>query len=578
MYNTEREREYGLIPYIGTCTQITFALLGFCTTELCSNGGLQCRFFVEYDATKCSILCLPCAQFRLCAEAQPSILFSMWRSTLMRCVSPMTRTRVAHSSTRIESDAFGELEVPSSALYGAQTKRSMINFAIGGEQARMPLPVIRAFGVLKKCAAKYNLSAGKMDHDMSHAIQAAADEVRDGKLDQHFPLVLFQTGSGTQTNMNVNEVISNRAIQMMGGTVGSKEPVHPNDHVNMGQSSNDSFPTAMSIAAVTEITTLLLPALTHLHAVLEDKSHEFSDIIKIGRTHCQDATPITLGQTFSGYATQLGNGINRVESTLPRLCELALGGTAVGTGLNTDVGYDVEIAGLIAEETGLPFVTAPNKFEALAAHDAVVEASGTMNTLACSLMKIANDLRLLGSGPRSGLGEISLPANEPGSSIMPGKVNPTQCEAVTMVAAQVMGNHVTATVGGATGHFELNVFKPVMINALLSSVRLLADCSRSFADNCVCGIAANHSRITDLMNSSLMLVTALNPHIGYDKASMVAKKAHIDGTTLIEAGGPKGLNFFTEAEFNAWVKPREMVGPKGANRSWYGRQRPDHLN
>lgn len=438
------------------------------------------------------------------------------------------------------------------------------------------MPIIHAFGLLKKCAAQYNLSAGKLDEEVAAAIMQAADEVRFGRLDDHFPLVVFQTGSGTQTNMNVNEVISNRAIQLLGGEVGSKVPVHPNDHVNMGQSSNDSFPTAMHIAAVTEINERLLPAMTKLHVALADKASEFSDIVKIGRTHCQDATPMTLGQEFSGYAQQVENGIARVKSALPRLQELALGGTAVGTGLNTTAGYDHEIAKTISAESGLKFSTAPNKFEALAAHDSVVEASGMMNTFACSLMKIANDLRLLGSGPRSGLGEISLPENEPGSSIMPGKVNPTQCEAVTMVAAQVMGNHVTATVGGATGHFELNVFKPVMISALLSSTRLLADVCHSFTDNCVSGTVANEGRIAELMQSSLMLVTALNPHIGYDNAAKIAKKAHKDGTTLVEAGTALGL--FTEEQFAEWVRPRDMTHPEGGSSSWYGRTKPDGNN
>merc|ERR1711865_47846 len=369
------------------------------------------------------------------------------------------------------------------------------------------------------------------------------------------------TGSGTQTNMNTNEVISNRAIQILGGDVGSKTPVHPNDHVNMGMSSNDSFPTAMHIAAVTEITQRLLPAMKHLHTALDAKAKAFEGIIKIGRTHCQDATPITLGQVFSGYAQQVENGIVRVESALPHLSQLALGGTAVGTGFNTTEGYDVEIAELIAKETGLPFVTAPNKFEALAAHDAVVEGCGAMNTVACSLMKIANDLRLLASGPRSGLGEISLPENEPGSSIMPGKVNPTQCEAMTMVCAQVMGNNVGITVGGANGHFELNVFKPVMIANLLPPASLIGTASQCFRSNCVEGIVANKDNIDRLMGASLMLVTALNPHIGYDKASQIAKKAHKDGTTLVEAGGPQGLNFFTEAEFAEWVRPEDMISP-----------------
>ena len=450
----------------------------------------------------------------------------------------------------------------NSKLWGAQTQRSIINFPIGGPAARMPIPIIRAMAIIKKCAAEHNVAKGKMQKELGEAIAAAADEVISGALDEHFPLVIFQTGSGTQTNMNVNEVISNRAIEFLGGVVGSKTPVHPNDHVNMGQSSNDSFPTAMHVAAVREITDSLLPPLRQLHAALDAKAREFTSIIKIGRTHTQDATPLTLGQEFSGYAQQVANGIRRVEAVIPALCELALGGTAVGTGLNTSKGYDAEIARRIAKETGLPFVTAPNKFEALAANDAAVEASGALNVLAVSLNKIANDLRLLGSGPRSGLGELSLPENEPGSSIMPGKVNPTQCEAITMVCAQVMGNHVALTVGGAQGHFELNVFKPVIISNLLSSARLIGDACAAFTKNCVVGIRANTDRIDGLMRNSLMLVTALNPHIGYDKASKIAKKAHKDGTTLIEAGGPKGLKYFTEEQFAQWVRPEQMIGPK----------------
>ena len=464
------------------------------------------------------------------------------------------------ASTRTESDSFGSLEVPCDALYGAQTARSLLNFDIGGERAVMPRPLIRAFGVVKKCCATYHGQSGALAWDVARAIAAAADEVSRGDLDGHFPLVVYQTGSGTQTNMNVNEVVANRAIQLLGGVVGSKHPVHPNDHVNMGQSSNDAFPTAMHVAAVLELEARLLPALDALGGALEAKARAFSKIIKIGRTHCMDATPLTLGQVFSGYAAQVEASEARVRDALPRLHELALGGTAVGTGLNTVEGYDVAIAELIADETGLPFETAPNKFAALAAHDAIVEASGALNTAACALNKVANDLRLLGSGPRSGLGEIQLPENEPGSSIMPGKVNPTQCEAVTMVAARVVGNHVAATFGGAQGHFELNVFKPVMAAALLESTRLLADASMSFADRCVVGVAANEGRIADLMASSLMLVTALNPHIGYDNAAKVAKKAHQDGTSLIEAGEALGL--FTGDQFAEWVKPAEMISPK----------------
>ena len=481
------------------------------------------------------------------------------RRRARRAAAALRYHSTTRTATRTETDSFGQLEVPAKCLYGAQTARSMMNFDIGGDAARMPLPVIRAFGVLKKMVALQNVDKGKLDADIGSAIASAADEIIRGDLDDHFPLVIFQTGSGTQTNMNVNEVISNRAIQIMGGIVGSKDPVHPNDHCNMGQSSNDSFPTAMHIACVTELSTSLKPALQHLHRCLDDKAFEFRNIIKIGRTHCQDATPITLGQVFSGYAQQVDNAITRVDQAMPALCKLALGGTAVGTGLNTETGYDKEIAAAIALETGFPFSTAPNKFEAMAAHDAVVEASGALNTIAVSMNKIANDLRLLGSGPRSGIGELSLPENEPGSSIMPGKVNPTQCEAITMVAAQVMGNHMTVSVGGAQGHFELNVFKPVMVANVLSSCRLLADSSRSFAENCVVGIRANTDRIDKLMKSSLMLVTALNPHIGYDNAARVAKMAHKEGTTLVEAG--TGLGLFTEEEFNTWVKPENMIGP-----------------
>ncbi|KAJ0392715.1 hypothetical protein P43SY_009390 [Pythium insidiosum] len=477
-------------------------------------------------------------------------------ATLLRR-APLSR---AASSFRVESDSIGEINVDASKYWGAQTQRSLQNFPIGGPRERMPLPVIKAFGVVKKCAAKYNLQKGKLDAEIADVILKAADDVIQGKLDDHFPLVVFQTGSGTQSNMNTNEVIANRAIEYAGGELGSKSPVHPNDHVNMGQSSNDSFPTAMHIAAVMEIHEVLLPGLRKLHDALDAKVKEFDDIIKIGRTHTQDATPLTLGQEFSGYREQIALSIKRVEDVLPNLYKLALGGTAVGTGLNTSKGYDKEIAAIIAQETGYPFVTAPNKFEALAAHDAVVEASGAMNTIACSIMKIANDIRFLGSGPRSGLGELTLPANEPGSSIMPGKVNPTQCEAITMVCAQVMGNHVAVTVGGSNGHFELNVFKPVMISNLLSSIRLLGDSAVAFTDNCVVGIEANRDTIDKLMKNSLMLVTALNPHIGYDNAAKVAKKAHKDGTTLREAVVELGL--LTGEEFDRLVRPEDMIGPK----------------
>ncbi|KAJ3201829.1 fumarase fum1 [Entophlyctis luteolus] len=459
---------------------------------------------------------------------------------------------------RVERDTFGELNVPADRYWGAQTQRSLQNFNIGGSAERMPEPVIKAFGIIKKAAAQVNMETG-LDKNVGGAIVTAADEVISGKLNDHFPLVVWQTGSGTQSNMNANEVISNRAIEILGGELGSKKPVHPNDHVNQGQSSNDTFPTAMHVAAVDEIHHRLLPALKHLHAALDSKSQAFAHLIKIGRTHLQDATPLTLGQEFSGYTTQVEYGIDRVTATLPRLCQLAQGGTAVGTGLNTKEGYDVKIASQIAKITGLPFRTAPNKFEALAAHDAIVEASGALNVLAVSLNKIANDIRLLGSGPRCGLGELSLPENEPGSSIMPGKVNPTQCEAMTMVCAQVIGNHTAISVAGAQGHFELNVFKPVLIRNLLQSIRLLADAAVSFTDNCVVGIQANEKRIQAIMNESLMLVTALNPYIGYDNAAKAAKKAHKEGTSLKEATVSLGL--LTPEEFDKYVRPEQMIGP-----------------
>ncbi len=458
---------------------------------------------------------------------------------------------------RTESDSFGNIEVAADKYWGAQTQRSLQNFKIGGET--MPKPLIRAFGILKLSAAKVNMNLGVLDKAVGEKIVTAAQEVIDGKMEGHFPLVVWQTGSGTQTNMNVNEVISNRAIELAGGVMGSKKPVHPNDHVNMGQSSNDSFPTAMHIAAAMEVSEKLLPALKHLHGALKVKSEEFSSIIKIGRTHLQDATPLTLGQEFSGYVKQVENSIRRAQSVLPALYELAQGGTAVGTGLNAKKGFAEAFAKEVAAITKLPFVTAPNKFEALATHDALVETSGVLNTIAVSLMKIANDIRLLGSGPRCGFGELSLPENEPGSSIMPGKVNPTQSEAMTMVCAQVMGNHVAVTIGGANGHFELNVFKPVIIYNVLQSIRLLADSAVSFTDNCVVGIEANRERINKLMNESLMLVTSLNPHIGYDNAAKIAKKAHKEGTSLKEAGIALGL--LTSEQFDAWVKPETMIAP-----------------
>lgn len=466
---------------------------------------------------------------------------------------------VSMSSYREEADTFGPLKVASDRYWGAQTQRSLMNFDIGGETERLPPPLIKAFGILKKAAATVNMEYG-LDPKIGKAIQDAADEVISGKLLSHFPLVVFQTGSGTQSNMNANEVISNRAIEILGGELGSKKPVHPNDHVNMSQSSNDTFPTAMHIAAVMEITNNLVPALQELHGAMHAKSEEFKDIIKIGRTHLQDATPLTLGQEFSGYVTQLEYGIERVQGTIKRLSKLAQGGTAVGTGLNTKAGFDVKIAEEVTKLTGLAFETAPNKFEALAAHDAIVEASGALNTVACSLMKIANDIRYLGSGPRCGLGELSLPENEPGSSIMPGKVNPTQCEAMTMLCSQVMGNNTTISVGGSMGQFELNVFKPVMIKNLLQSIRLIADGSRSFTKNCVVGITANKEKIAQIMNESLMLVTALNPHIGYDNAAKIAKTAHKKGTTLQEEF--TNLGFGDAKKFNEWIVPSEMLGPK----------------
>jgi len=447
--------------------------------------------------------------------------------------------------------------VPADRYWGAQTQRSLENFRIGNEL--MPLPLIRAFGAQKQAAAEANMALGQLGRKIGRVIVRAATEVRDGGLDDHFPLVVWQTGSGTQTNMNVNEVIASRACELLGGTRGDKSLVHPNDHVNMGQSSNDSFPTAMHIAAIGEIETCLLPGLATLRLALTAKQRTFARLVKIGRTHLQDATPLTLGQEFSGYATQVKYGLARVKTALPRLCQLAQGGTAVGTGLNAKVGFDKAFAAEVAKLTGLPFKTAENKFEALAAHDALVEMSGALNTIAASLMKIANDIRLLGSGPRCGIGELSLPANEPGSSIMPGKVNPTQSEALTMVCTQVMGNHTTITIAGSNGHFELNVFKPVMIYNLLQSIRLLADGARSFNDNCVRGIEANHARIEQLLHESLMLVTALNPYIGYDNAAKAAKKAHTDGTTLKQASLALGL--LSAAEFDKWVDPLKMVGP-----------------
>ncbi|KDQ19923.1 hypothetical protein BOTBODRAFT_51294 [Botryobasidium botryosum FD-172 SS1] len=467
-------------------------------------------------------------------------------------------SRLMAQEYRTERDTFGDLKVPSDRYWGAQTQRSLQNFDIGGPAERLPPPLIKAFGVLKKAASQVNVTYG-MDPKVGEAIGKAADEVISGKLIDHFPLVVFQTGSGTQSNMNVNEVISNRAIEMLGGELGSKKPVHPNDHVNMSQSSNDTFPTAMHVAAVTEINASLLPALIELRDALDAKAKAFDKIIKIGRTHLQDATPLTLGQEFSGYVQQVSNGIDRIKDVLPRLSLLAQGGTAVGTGLNTKKGFDVKVAAAISEITGYEFKTAPNKFEALAAHDALVETHGALNVIACSLMKIANDIRYLGSGPRCGLGELSLPENEPGSSIMPGKVNPTQCEALTMVAAQIIGNQTTVSVAGSMGQFELNVFKPVIIKNVLQSIRLLADGSRSFTKNCVVGIEANEKRIGQLLNESLMLATILNSHLGYDNVAKCAKKAHKEGTTLKEATVALGL--LTPEEFDEKVRPELMLYP-----------------
>jgi fumarate hydratase class II len=459
---------------------------------------------------------------------------------------------------RIESDSMGEIKVPQDKYYGAQTARSLMNFKIGGN--RFPRELIRALGILKKAAALVNKELGLLPLEKADLIVKAADEVIEGKLDDHFPLVVWQTGSGTQTNMNTNEVISNRAIEISGGEMGSKKPIHPNDDVNKAQSSNDTFPTAMHIAAVEEIHRRLIPMVTKLKDALEKKSNEFKSIIKIGRTHLMDATPLTLGQEFSGYVQQLTNGLERINGVLPRLYELALGGTAVGTGLNTHPEFAVKSAKKISELTGKTFVTARNKFESLAGHDAMVELHGVLKTLAASLMKIANDVRWLGSGPRCGLGEIHLPENEPGSSIMPGKVNPTQTEAMTMVCAQVFGNDVAVNFGGASGNFELNVFKPVIIFNVLNSIRLLSDACESFTDNCVDGIEANGLNIKKHLQNSLMLVTALNPHIGYDNAAKVAKKAHKENKTLKEAAVELGL--LTAEKFDEVVKPEKMIGPK----------------
>jgi fumarate hydratase class II len=457
---------------------------------------------------------------------------------------------------RIEKDTMGEVKVPADKMWGAQTQRSTENFKIGGD--RFPREMIKALGVLKKCAALTNKNLGLLDAKKAEVIVKAADEVIKGELDAHFPLVVWQTGSGTQTNMNANEVIANRAMSSMGLTLPSKE-IHPNDDVNKGQSSNDTFPTAMHIAVADQVHNRLLPMMEKLQKALSAKQNEFKDIVKIGRTHLMDATPLTLGQEFSGYATQMKHGIQRIKNTLPHLQELAIGGTAVGTGLNTHPKFAVEVAKMISSETKISFTSAENKFEALASHDALVEVSGALKTVACSLMKIANDIRLLGSGPRCGFGELHLPENEPGSSIMPGKVNPTQSEAMTMVCAQVIGNDMAVAVGGATGHFELNVFKPVIVFNVLNSIRLISDACESFTDHCVVGIEANKAQIKKHLDNSLMLVTALNPHIGYDKSAQIAKTAHKNGTTLKEEAVK--LGFLTAEQFDQFVRPETMIGP-----------------
>ncbi|MCV3737669.1 class II fumarate hydratase [Rhizobium sp. TRM96647] len=461
------------------------------------------------------------------------------------------------TSTRTETDTFGPIEVDISRYWGAQAQRSLGNFKIGWE--KQPLSVVRALGIVKQAAARANMALGRLDPKVGEAIVAAAQEVIDGKLDDHFPLVVWQTGSGTQSNMNANEVISNRAIEMLGGEMGSKKPVHPNDHVNMSQSSNDTYPTAMHVACGERIVHHLLPSLKHLLGALEAKVKAFDHIIKIGRTHTQDATPLTLGQEFSGYAAQVASSIKRIEATLPGLMELAQGGTAVGTGLNAPVGFAEKVAEEISKITGLDFKTAPNKFEALAAHDSMVFSHGAINSAAAALFKIANDIRLLGSGPRSGLGELSLPENEPGSSIMPGKVNPTQCEALTQVCIQVFGNNTSLTFAGSQGHFELNVYNPLMAYNFLQSVQLLADAAVSFTDNCVVGIEAREDNIKAALERSLMLVTALAPKIGYDNAAKIAKTAHKNGTTLREEA--VGGGYVTNEEFDEVVRPEKMIMP-----------------
>ena len=462
------------------------------------------------------------------------------------------------AEVRTETDSFGQIEVPLEKYWGAQTQRSLVNFPIGWE--KQPLEIIKALGIIKKACAVSNKKSGKLKNQYANAIITAADEVIDGKLNDNFPLVVWQTGSGTQSNMNVNEVIANRAIELLGGRVGSKDPIHPNDHCNMGQSSNDTFPTAMHVATAMEVINTLLPKLKRLKEALKFKEDEFLGIIKIGRTHTMDATPLTLSQEFSGYTQQVENGINRIDRALGSILELAQGGTAVGTGLNTEKGWDKDVSEQISKITKIPFRPAPNKFEALAAHDGIIEMSGAIKTIAASIFKIANDIRFLGSGPRSGLGELILPENEPGSSIMPGKVNPTQCESITQVCAHIFGNDAAIGFAGSQGHFELNVYKPMMVYNLLQSIKLLGDASAAFTDNCVIGIKANEERIRELMEESLMLVTALAPYIGYDKATQVAKEAHKNKTTLREEA--VNLGFVTDEDFDKMVVPEDMIGPK----------------
>ena len=488
---------------------------------------------------------------RDCAAFQTGGRIPIWEGGIWRGRGDKIMT------TRTETDSFGAIQVASSAYWGAQSQRSLQNFDIGWE--KQPVAIIRALGIIKRAAAETNHALGALGHGLTAAIVEAAQEVIDGKLDQHFPLAVWQTGSGTQTNMNVNEVIANRAIELLGGEIGSKSPVHPNDHVNMSQSSNDTYPTAMHVAAAQQVVHALIPALTDLHRTLLEKATLWAAVIKMGRTHTQDATPITLGQEFSGYATQIANGIARIESTLPLLMQLAQGGTAVGTGLNAPEGFAEQVAARIADYTALPFTSAPNKFEAMAAHDALVMTHGAINTVAASLFKIANDIRFLGSGPRSGLGELALPENEPGSSIMPGKVNPTQCEALTMVCCQIFGNHATITFADSQGHFELNTFNPVIAYNFLQSTRLLADAAQSFTRHCVAHIVAREDNIKAGIERSLMLVTALVPHIGYDAAARIAKAAHQNGTTL--RAEAVGGGYLTDAEFTEIVDPEKMLSP-----------------